>query len=321
MEMEKVPQAGYEIRGLDIAGFNRSSLIKNFTLPFKIMKSFVQVSEIIKGFRPNAIVGVGGYSTYPVLRYAQSRGIPTFIHESNLYAGKSNILLGKKAVKIFVSGDGMEKFFPKDRIMITGNPIRQSIADLRISREEGIRHFKLDPSRKTVFVTGGSLGGKNINETIAASVHEFSAYDLQLIWQAGKSFAETAKQASDGRRNIWTGDFISQMEYAFAAADIVVSRSGAMAVSELCAVKKPVIFVPFPFAAEDHQTVNARRLVEKGAALMVTDEEVRSKLMSMIVELSMDETRQQQLKENIGKLSIKNADEAIAREILRLIND
>jgi UDP-N-acetylglucosamine--N-acetylmuramyl-(pentapeptide) pyrophosphoryl-undecaprenol N-acetylglucosamine transferase len=320
MEMEKVPQAGYEIRGLDIAGFNRSSLIKNFTLPFKIMKSFVQVSEIIKGFRPDAVVGVGGYSTYPVLRYAQSRRIPTFIHESNSFAGKSNILLGKKATKIFVSGDGMEKFFPKERIVITGNPIRQAIADLRISREEGIRFFKLDPSRKTVFVTGGSLGGKNINEAIAASIEEFSTNDLQLIWQAGRSFADTAKQVSEGRRNVWTSDFIAQMEYAFAAADIVVSRSGAMAVSELCVVKKPVIFVPFPFAAEDHQTVNARRLVDKGAALMVTDEEVRSRLMPMIVELSNDESRRQQLTQNISRLAVRNADETIAREIINNLN-
>lgn len=321
MEMEKVPQAGYEIRGLDIAGFNRSSLVKNFTLPFKIMKSFVQVSEIIKGFRPDAVVGVGGYSTYPVLRYAQSRKIPTFIHESNSFAGKTNILLGKKATRIFVSGDGMEKFFPENKIMITGNPIRQSLVDTKISREEGIRHFKLDPSRKTVFVTGGSLGGKNINEAIVAAIEEFSANDLQLIWQAGKSFVDQARRASEGRRNVWTSDFITQMEYAFAAADIVVSRSGAMAVSELCVVKKPVIFVPFPFAAEDHQTVNARRLVEKGAALMVTDEEVRSNLMPLIIELSGDNNKQNELKNNIAKLAVKNADEIIAREILKAIND
>lgn len=320
MEMEKVPQAGFEIRGLDIAGFNRGSLIKNFTLPFKIMKSFVQVSEIIKQFHPSAVVGVGGYSTYPVLRYAQSRRIPTFIHEANSFAGKSNILLAKKATRVFVSGEGMEEFFPKEKIFITGNPIRQSIADLSISREEGLRYFKLDPSRKTVFVTGGSLGGKNINETIADSIGQFSANDLQLIWQTGKGFIQQARQASEGRRNVWTSDFISHMEYAFAAADIVVSRSGAMAVSELCAVKKPVIFVPFPFAAEDHQTVNARRLVEKDAALMVTDQQVASTLMTLIVELASDTARQERMKENIGKLAIKNADEIIAREILRSIN-
>src|SRR6476661_8019607 len=173
MEMERIPKEGYRIIGIDIAGFNRSSLIKNFSLPFKIVKSFVQVSEIFKGFRPDAVIGVGGYSTYPVLRYAQSKKLPTFIHEANSFAGKSNILLGRKATKIFVSGDGMEKFFPAGKIMITGNPIRTVIAEGNISREDGINHFQLDPSKKTVLVTGGSLGAKNINEAIAASIGEF----------------------------------------------------------------------------------------------------------------------------------------------------
>lgn len=321
MEMEKVPTAGYEIRGLDIAGFNRSSLIKNISLPFKVMKSFVQVSEIVKSFKPDAVVGVGGYSTYPVLRYAQSKKIPTFIHESNSFAGKSNIMLARKATKIFVAGAGMEKFFPKEKIMITGNPIRSSIADIRVSRDEALRFFKLDPKRKTVLVTGGSLGAKNINEAIAASIEEFSVNDLQLIWQTGKPFAEQAQEICEGRRNVWTSDFIAQMEYALAAADIVVSRSGAMAVSELSVVKKPVIFVPFPFAAEDHQKVNAQRLVDRNAALMITDEEVKEKLMPTLVALAADEGRQHQLKEHIGQLAITNADEIIAREILKLIND
>ena len=320
MEMERVPQAGYEIRGLDIAGFNRSSLIKNFSLPFKIMKSFVQVSEIIKGFHPDAVIGVGGYSTYPVLRYAQSRKIPTFIHEANSFAGKSNILLARKAVRVFVSGEGMEKFFPADKIMITGNPIRQSIADIRISREEALRSFHLDPSRKTVLVTGGSLGAKNINEAVELSIEEFSTHDLQLIWQSGKAFADRAKQAAQGRRNVWTDEFITRMENAFAASDIVVSRSGAMAVSELSVAGKPVIFVPFPFATEDHQTVNAKQLVDRGAALMITDSEVRTELMKVIVQLASDVNKQSELKENIKKLAVSNADELIAREILKSIN-
>lgn len=321
MEMEKVPEAGYEIKGIDIAGFNRSSLIKNVSLPFKIMKSFIQVSEIFKKFTPDAVVGVGSYSTYPVLRYAQSKKIPTFIHESNSFAGKSNILLGKKATKIFVSGDGMEKFFPAEKIMITGNPIRHVIADLKITREQGIRFFKLDPKRKTILVTGGSLGGRNINEAIESSIESFSANDLQLIWQTGKLFVAKAKEVSDGRRNVWTDEFITKMEYAYAAADIVVSRSGAMAVSELSVVKKPVIFVPFPFAAEDHQTMNARKLVEKGAALMITDTEVKEKLMETIVDLANDENRQNELKDNINRLAIKNADEVIAMQILQSIHD
>lgn len=321
MEMEKVPQAGYEIKGLDIAGFNRSSLVKNISLPFKIIKSFVQVSEIMKVFRPDAVVGVGGYSTYPVLRYAQSRRIPTFIHESNSFAGKSNILLGRKAVKIFVAAEGMEKFFPKEKIMITGNPIRNTIARIKVGRDEAMRSFGLDPSRQTVLVTGGSLGAKNINEAIAAAVPDFSSNDLQLIWQTGKTFAPVAKEVSKGRKNVWTDEFITKMEYAFAAADIVVSRSGAMAVSELSAAAKPVIFVPFPYATEDHQTVNAKRLSDKNAAILITDQQVNEQLIPTIIQLAEDKQKQQELRQNISKLAILNADEVIAAEILNSIHD
>lgn len=319
MEMEKVPQEGYRIIGIDIAGFNRSSLIKNVSLPLKIIKSFVQVSEIFKGFRPDAVIGVGGYSTYPVLRYAQSKKLPTFIHESNSFAGKSNILLGKKATKIFVAGEGMEKFFPAPKIMITGNPIRKSIAESKISREEGADYFKFDPGRKIVLVTGGSLGAKNINEAIAAAIGEFSANNLQLIWQTGKPFAAHARQVSTGRRNVWTNDFVTKMEYAFAAADIVVSRSGAMAIAELSVVKKPVIFVPFPFAAEDHQTVNTKQLADKNAALMIADAEARGKLVTSIIDLANDEKLRNELTMNIGKLGVTDADQVIAREILETI--
>jgi UDP-N-acetylglucosamine--N-acetylmuramyl-(pentapeptide) pyrophosphoryl-undecaprenol N-acetylglucosamine transferase len=319
MEMEKVPKEGYRIIGIDIAGFNRSSLIKNISLPFKIVKSFVQVSEIFKGFRPDAVIGVGGYSTYPVLRYAQSKKLPTFIHESNSFAGKSNILLGKKATKIFVAGDGMEKFFPQDKIMITGNPIRSSIASSNISRDEGAGYFKLDPSRKIVLVTGGSLGAKNINEAVAAAIGEFSPNNLQLIWQTGKPFAAHARQVSTGRKNVWTNDFITNMEYAFAAADIVVSRSGAMAIAELSVVKKPVIFVPFPFAAEDHQTVNAKQLADKNAALMIADAEARGTLVRSIIDLANNDKLQEELKQNISKFGITDADEVIAKEILEVI--
>ena len=319
MEMDKVPKEGYRIIGIDIAGFNRSSLIKNISLPFKIIKSFVQVSEIFKGYRPDAVIGVGGYSTYPVLRYAQSKKLPTFIHESNSFAGKSNILLGKKATKIFVAGEGMDKFFPAEKLMVTGNPIRNSIALGTVSREEAANFFQLDPGRKIVLVTGGSLGAKNINEAIAASIGEFSANNLQLIWQTGKPFAEQARQISAGRRNVWTNDFINKMEYAFAAADIVVSRSGAMAIAELSVVKKPVIFVPFPFAAEDHQTVNAKQLVDKNAALMIADAEARSNLVASIIDLASNQKLQNELIQHIGKLGVTNADQVIAKEILENI--
>ena len=319
MEMDKIPKEGYKIIGIDIAGFNRSSLIKNISLPFKIVKSFVQVSEIFKGFRPDVAIGVGGYSTYPVLRYAQSKRLPTFIHESNSFAGKSNILLGKKATQVFVATDGMDKFFPAEKIKVTGNPIRESIAESIITREEGINYFKLDPEKKTVLVTGGSLGAKNINEAIAAKIGEFSANNLQLIWQTGNPFAADARKISHGRKNVWTNEFITKMEYSFAAADVVVSRSGAMAIAELSVVKKPVIFVPFPFAAEDHQTVNAKKLTDKNAALMIADADARAKLVPTIIELAADTRRQAELKENIGMLGVKDADFVIAKEILSKI--
>jgi UDP-N-acetylglucosamine--N-acetylmuramyl-(pentapeptide) pyrophosphoryl-undecaprenol N-acetylglucosamine transferase len=320
MEMEKVPQAGYKIEGIDIAGFNRSSLIKNIGLPFKLIKSFSQVKKIIKSFKPDAVIGVGGYSSFPVLRYAQAKNIPTFIHESNSFAGKSNILLGKKAVKIFTASDGMEKFFPAQKIIVSGNPVRASIVNNSISREEGVNFYGLNPEKKTVLSTGGSLGAKSINEAVDMHIDEFEKNDLQLIWQTGKPYADKAKQVAAGRKNIWTNDFITKMEYAFAAADIVISRSGAMSIAELCVVKKPVVFVPFPFAAEDHQTVNAQSLVNKNAGILIKDNEVKEKLISAIISLAKDEIKQNELKENIGKLAVTNADEVIANEILKLIS-
>ena len=319
MEMEKVPLAGFKIEGLDIAGFNRSSLIKNIGLPFKLIKSFFQVKQIFKSFQPAAVIGVGGYSSFPVLRYAQSKSIKTFIHESNSFAGKSNILLGKKATEIFVASEGMENFFPKEKIMITGNPVRAGISHSNTTREEGIQFFGLDPVKKTVLSIGGSLGAKSINEAIDKNIEAFKKNDLQLIWQTGKPYAEKGKQAAAGKSNIWAGDFITQMEYAYAAADVVISRSGAMAIAELCVVKKPVVFVPFPFAAEDHQTVNAQSLVNKNAGIMVKDNEALNKLVAAIINLSKDEQHQNELRTNIGKLGITNADEIIAKEILNTI--
>jgi undecaprenyldiphospho-muramoylpentapeptide beta-N-acetylglucosaminyltransferase len=319
MEMEKVPQAGYNIKGLDIAGFNRSSLIKNIGLPLKLLKSFWQVRDIIKTFRPDAVIGVGGYSSFPVLRYAQAKGIPTFIHESNSFAGKSNILLGKKASKVFVATDGMEKFFPADKIMISGNPVRQNIVQNAITREQGIQFFELDPSKKTVLVTGGSLGAKGINEAIDANIDDFRKNDVQLIWQTGKPFAEKAAARAVENRNIWANSFITQMENAYAAADIVVSRAGAMSVAELCVVKKPVVFVPYPFAAEDHQTANAQNMVNRNAGIMIKDSEAKEKLVPTVIALAKNEEQQKQLKENIGKLAVTNADEVIATEVLKII--
>ncbi|HEX7845395.1 MAG TPA: undecaprenyldiphospho-muramoylpentapeptide beta-N-acetylglucosaminyltransferase [Chitinophagaceae bacterium] len=319
MEMEKVPQAGYKIEGLDIAGFNRSSLIKNIGLPFKLVKSFLQVRSIFKKFKPDAAIGVGGYSSFPVLRFAQAKGIPTFIHESNSFAGKSNIMLGKKATKVFTGTDGMEKFFSKERLLVTGNPVRSAIAESGISRSEGLKFFSLDESKKTVLVVGGSLGAKTINEAIDKRLDDLLGAGLQLIWQTGKPYADKAKARAAGKTGVWVNDFITQMEYAYAAADVVVARSGAMTVAELCVVKKPVLFVPYPFAAEDHQTVNAMQLVKKNAALTVKDSEAAEKLMFMTIELAKDEAHQMDLKKNIAAVAISNADQKIADEIFKSI--
>ncbi len=317
MEMEKVPQAGYEIKGIDIAGFNRSSLIKNIGLPIKLIKSFLQVRKIIGVFKPDAVVGVGGYSSFPVLKQAQFKGIPTFIHESNSFAGKSNILLGKNATKIFAATDGMEKFFPKEKIQVTGNPVRKSIAHSAVTRSEALRYFNLKENKITVLAVGGSLGARGINEALSKHLEAFSTYDLQLIWQTGKTSAAEYKEKGKGFLNVWADEFITKMEMAYAAADIVISRSGAMAVTELCTAKKPVIFVPFPFAAEDHQTVNAQKLVDKKAALMIKDNEADAKLVPMAISLAENKDLQSELSQNIAKLAVSNADEIIAREVLK----
>ena len=318
MEMEKVPQAGYEIKGLTIAGFNRSSLIKNIGLPFKLIKSFWEVRNIFKVYQPTIVIGVGGYSTFPVLKYAQSQGIPTFIHESNSFAGKSNVLLGKNATKIFVATDGMDQFFPKSKLLITGNPVRSVIADSSIKKEEAITFFGLKQDKPTVLIVGGSLGAKSINEALVGSLEKIEKAGLQLIWQTGKTNADKYKQAANGNDSIWINEFITRMEMAYAAADIVISRSGAMAVTELCVVGKPSIFIPYPFAAEDHQTANAMALVEKKAALLVKDSEVNDKLVATLITLSTDEALKSELKTNISALAITNADEVIAREVLTL---
>ena len=317
MEMEKVPKAGFRIEGLSIAGFNRSSLLKNWSLPFKLVMSFFQVRSILKKFSPHAVIGVGGYSSFPVLRYAQARGIPTFIHESNSFAGKSNILLGKKAKKVFVATTGMEKFFPSEKLVVTGNPVRSVISQNRKTREEGIRFFGLDAFKKTILSVGGSLGAKTINEAIDKQLDAFEQNGLQLIWQTGDGFAARAKEHCAGRKNIWTGAFIPEMEYAFAAADMVISRAGAMATAELCICGKPSVLVPYPHAAEDHQTANAMNLVNQNAAIMVKDAAAGEQLVNQVIALAKNEALQQQLGKNIAELGIRDADDRIAKEIFQ----
>jgi UDP-N-acetylglucosamine--N-acetylmuramyl-(pentapeptide) pyrophosphoryl-undecaprenol N-acetylglucosamine transferase len=317
MEMEKIPQAGYAIKGLDIAGFNRSSLIKNIGLPWKLIKSFLQVRNIFNEYKPDAVVGVGGYSSFPVLRYAQAKGIPSFIHESNSFAGKSNIMLGKNATKVFVATDGMQKFFPPQKIIITGNPIRSDIAAVdKVSKKDALEHFELHEGKTTVLAVGGSLGASSINKAIAKYLDAFEKNDLQLIWQTGKTDSQKWKEVGQGKNNLWVNEFITQMNMAYAAADIVISRAGAMAIAELCVVQKPVLFVPFPFAAEDHQTVNAQHLVEKGAALFIKDNEALDKVVPMIIELAKSKETQQALIENISKYAVLDADQQIATKIL-----
>ncbi len=321
MEMEKVPQAGYQIEGLTIAGFNRSSLIKNISLPFKLISSFMQVAKIVKEFKPDAVIGVGGYSSFPVLRYAQSKGIPTFIHEANSFAGKSNMMLAKKAVKIFTGTEGMEKFFPSEKIIVSGNPVRHSIAFNKISKEEALRYFGLQAGKKTILCIGGSLGAKNINEAIEKDIRLLGNKDLQLVWQTGKPYLGKAKACASGMKHVYVNDFITQMEYAYAAADMVISRSGAMAVAELCIVGKPVVFVPYPFAAEDHQTVNAQNLVNKKAAMLIEDSQALNKLVPAVVALSQNIALQEQLMYNISQMAIYDADTTVAKDILFELNN
>jgi UDP-N-acetylglucosamine--N-acetylmuramyl-(pentapeptide) pyrophosphoryl-undecaprenol N-acetylglucosamine transferase len=320
MEMEKVPQAGYNIKGLDIAGFNRSSLFKNISLPYKLIKSFMQVSSIFKRFKPDAVIGVGGYSSFPVLRYAQRKGIPTFIHESNSFAGKSNLFLGKNATKIFVAGEGMEKFFPADKIVITGNPVRKSIMDSTVTKAKALQYFGLETDKKTILAVGGSLGARSINEVLAEHVSELGSLNLQLIWQTGKTTAQQYIQRGKGKLFVWVNDFIQEMDKAYAAADVVISRSGAMAVAELCIAKKAVIFVPFPFASEDHQTANANHLVDRNAALLVKDEDAQAKLFPTVTNLIFNDDKIRTLEHNIAALAVTDAADMIAVKILNSLS-
>ena len=319
MEMEKVPQAGYQIIGLTIAGFNRQNLHKNLSLPFKLIKSFIQVKTIFKQFKPNAVFGVGGYSSFPVLKYAQTRGIPTFIHEANAFAGKSNQWLGKQAIKIFTGTKGMEQFFPFKKIQITGNPVRQNIAEGTIEKEAALLQFGLQPNHTTLLIIGGSLGAASINQAILENLAAFETMGLQLIWQTGKPNAAIYKTAASQFGNVYVDSFINDMSAAYAAADMVVSRSGAMAVAEISMTGKACIFVPYPHAAEDHQTHNAKVLVKEQAAQMIADENVIKELFPMIENLIANKTLLNQMETKIQSFAWRNADQVIAAEIIHEI--
>lgn len=322
MEMEKVPAAGYKIIGLPIAGIQRKFTLANLKFPFLLIKSILKARSIVKEFKPDVVVGTGGYASGPLLRAAASMGIPALIQEQNSYAGITNKWLSKKASTICVAYEGMEQFFPKEKIILTGNPVRQDIKDIDQKRSEGQKFFNLDPNRKTLLVVGGSLGAKGINEAIASGLQVLAENNIQLIWQTGKPYFETAKVKTSifSDRNIKAVDFISRMDLAYAVADCVVSRAGAGAVSELCIVKKPSILVPLLTAAEDHQTKNAMSLVNKNAAILVRDDEAKEKLVKTAVALMKDDAKQSELSENAGKLALLNSANVIAHEVLKLAN-
>jgi UDP-N-acetylglucosamine--N-acetylmuramyl-(pentapeptide) pyrophosphoryl-undecaprenol N-acetylglucosamine transferase len=316
MEMEKVPQAGYTIKGLTIAGLNRTNLFKNLSLPIKLFRSFFQVRKIFNEFKPNAVFGVGGYSSFPVLKFAQSRQIPTFIHESNAFAGKANQWLGKKATKIFTGTKDMESFFPAHKLQVTGNPVRKNIIESPYTKEAALLKFGLLPNRKTILIIGGSLGAASINKAIQDHLTAFSNAGLQVIWQTGKPNERVYTNAAMTFSNVYVSSFIDDMSAAYTAADMVVSRSGAMAVAEISITGKPCVFVPYPFAAEDHQTFNAMQLVKEGAALMVKDKEVAEKLLPTILKMVQDDQLILDMQTNIKKFARLAADQDIAETII-----
>jgi UDP-N-acetylglucosamine--N-acetylmuramyl-(pentapeptide) pyrophosphoryl-undecaprenol N-acetylglucosamine transferase len=319
MEMEKVPQEGFKIVGLDIAGFNRSNMLKNIWLPIKLIKSAIKAKNIIRDFQPDVVVGVGGYASFPMLNAAQQMGIPTLIQEQNSHAGKSNKILAKRAKAVCVAYEGMQQFFPSEKITITGNPVRNIIAHSNCSKEEAQDFFKLDKNSKTILVVGGSLGAKSINEGIEKYLKEIVLGETQLIWQTGKPYFEQAqKAAAPFGTKVKVYDFIREMDKAYAAADIIISRAGALAIAELCIVAKPVIFVPYPFAAEDHQTSNAMALVNKNAAILIKDNQVVNELWKKLSEVLNNEHLQDEMRKQLKSLAITNADERIAQFVIEL---
>jgi UDP-N-acetylglucosamine--N-acetylmuramyl-(pentapeptide) pyrophosphoryl-undecaprenol N-acetylglucosamine transferase len=323
MEMEKVPAAGYKIIGLDIQGIQRKSIWKNVMFPIKLLRSVRKAVQIIKDFKPDAAVGVGGYASGPLLYAASLRGIPTLIQEQNSYAGITNKWLGAKAKKICVAFDGMEKFFPQDRIIKTGNPIRKESVDIAGKHMQALELYKLSSFKKTILVTGGSLGARTLNNSILAGIDKLINADVQVIWQTGKFYYKTVLEqlGSNHHPNICVVEFLSRMDLAYAAADIIISRAGAGTIAELCVVKKPVILVPSPNVAEDHQTKNALALVETNAAVFVADRDAEAKLVDKALELLNDKELQKRLSNNISMLARPNADEVIAKEVIQITNN
>ncbi len=320
MEMQRVPAAGYEIKGLPICGFDRKNLLRNFKVLYKIWKSQRLAKQIIKDFQPQVAVGVGGYASGPTLNKAAAMGIPCLIQEQNSYAGVTNKLLAKKAEKICVAYEGMERFFPAEKIILTGNPVRQALLDATISREDAIKSFGLDPDKKTILLVGGSLGARTINESVLQHLDLVRSSDVQFILQTGKYYSAAIAEQLKGQDipNLKVTDFISDMGAAYKAADLVISRAGASSISEFCLIGKPVILVPSPNVAEDHQTKNALALSTRNAAIYVKDAEAPATLLELAIKTVNDEAKLKSLSENVLKLALPDSAEIIAKEVIKL---
>ena len=320
MEMQRVPAAGYEIKGLPICGFDRKNLLKNFKVLYKIWKSQRMAKQIIKDFKPQVAVGVGGYASGPTLNKAAAMGIPCLIQEQNSYAGVTNKLLAKKAAKICVAYEGMERFFPAEKIILTGNPVRQALLDTTITREDAIKELGFNPSKKVILLVGGSLGARTINESVLQHLDIVKASDVQFIWQTGKFYSEEIAQRLQGEDipNLKVTDFITDMGTAYKAADLVISRAGASSISEFCLIGKPVILVPSPNVAEDHQTKNALALANRDAAIYVKDVEAPATLLELAVKTVNDEKKLKSLSDNVLKLALPDSADIIAKEVIKL---
>ena len=322
LEMEKVPNAGYPIKGLNITGFQRKLTFRNLLFPFKLIFSLIKANNIVRKFNPDVAVGVGGYASGPLLKMAGRNNVPTVLQEQNSYPGVTNKLLAKNANKICVAYDGMDRFFPKEKIVLTGNPVRADFFEnLESKKEEAYRHFGFDKNKKTVFVFGGSLGARTINQAMETSVELLRKnQQIQVLWQIGKLYVDDfGKCETANLPTVKTEVFIDRMDLAYAMADVVIGRAGALTISELCLVGKPAILIPSPNVAEDHQTKNAMALVEKNAAIMVHDKEAKEKMISTAIDLLNDDNKKMELTNNIKKLAKPNAAENIAKEILKLI--
>ncbi|MBD3862711.1 MAG: UDP-N-acetylglucosamine--N-acetylmuramyl-(pentapeptide) pyrophosphoryl-undecaprenol N-acetylglucosamine transferase [Olleya marilimosa] len=318
MEMEKVPQAGYQIKGLWISGIQRQLTLKNMMFPFKLISSLWNARKIINQFKPDVAIGTGGFASGPLLHIAALKGIPSLIQEQNSYPGITNKLLSKKVAKVCVAYNGLERFFPSEKIIKTGNPVRQDLLDISSKRAEAIKHFNLIEGKQTLLVLGGSLGAKAINELMVNELDFLQTLNIQVIWQCGKLYYQTYKLYGN-TKHVQVHQFINKMDYAYAAADFIISRAGASSVSELCIVGKPVVFVPSPYVAEDHQTKNANAIVKENAAILIAQEDLKVDFKNKFGQLVASKEKQEELSQNIKKLALINATKDIADQVEKLL--